>query len=463
VKRTVLAALLVLLTGVLVAVAYNAAARDRAFRQLIGEGDAAVSGGQLVVAIEAFSGAIALKPDSMLAYLKRGEAYHHQGDLKAALRDLRTASLLDPTATRPLEELGDVNYGLERYPRAAELYAAFVAIDDRSPRVLYKLALAHFRSGEARAAIRPLRSALQQNDRFPEAHYLLGLCLRAGRQPAEAVGALRRALELSPLMTPPREELADLYLAMGRTADRLEQLEMLTALEPERPERHIALGLAAARAGRLDLAVVALGRAAERHPEHSAVYAALGEVWLQVAESEVDQVALGKSLQALRTMVARGAPGSHGLTTYGRALLASGNPDGARQALREAVAKLPVDPDAYLHLATAAQRLGAHAEARDALIRYAALASPPVTAPVAVRIADLSDRLRDPQTAAQWLSSAVKAAPNNVDLRVRLIESLRAVGDWDAARTAVGAALVRDPSDARLARLKASLAGGPGR
>ena len=74
----------------------QAVTRDRDYRVLIAQGDDALSRGQTFVAIEAYSGAIALKHDSMLAYLKRGEAHLRRGDtpdtLAAALRDLRTAT-----------------------------------------------------------------------------------------------------------------------------------------------------------------------------------------------------------------------------------------------------------------------------------------------------------------------------------------------------------------------------------
>ena len=79
--------------------------------------------GQTFVAIEAYSGAIALKRGSMLAYLKRGEAHQRRGEapdaLSAALRDLRSAAELAPSDTRTLEELGDVNFQLKRFANAA--------------------------------------------------------------------------------------------------------------------------------------------------------------------------------------------------------------------------------------------------------------------------------------------------------------------------------------------------------
>ena len=125
-----------LATGVLLVVAmagvflYTGITRDSEYRRLIAAGDEALEQDQMFLAIEAFSGAIALKSDAMLAYLKRGETYSRRGDLAAAHRDLSRANALAPGATRPLENLGDVSRALGRYEEAAGHYAAYVALDD---------------------------------------------------------------------------------------------------------------------------------------------------------------------------------------------------------------------------------------------------------------------------------------------------------------------------------------------
>src|ERR671910_1913057 len=91
-----------------VVVAWYAVRQEREFQRLIGAGDAALAQDQTSSAIEAFSGALALKRDSMLAHLKRGDTYRRRGELKAALRDLRVAAAPHPPAPLPAELLGDV-------------------------------------------------------------------------------------------------------------------------------------------------------------------------------------------------------------------------------------------------------------------------------------------------------------------------------------------------------------------
>jgi tetratricopeptide (TPR) repeat protein len=350
------------------------ARREREFRRLIAVGDAALAGGQTFDAIEAFSGALALKPTSMAAALKRGDTYRRRGEYTAALRDLGQAASLDPTAPRPIELLGDVQTALGQYAVAAAEYQRYLAIDDRAPTVLYKLAIAHYRSGMAKRAVEPLRRAVAIDDRFAEAHYLLGLCLRETDR-TQSLRALRRALELNATFAAAREELARTYEGMGRWQDAIDQLEALAALEPTRAERLVNVGLAYERIGRRDTAVLTLGRAAERHPDAAIVYTALGRIWLASAEEQKDPVALGKAIKALQPAVARADAASETRALYGRALALSGKMVAAERMLLQATATTPVDPSAYRYLAEVARRLGHAAVARDAAAKYAVLAA----------------------------------------------------------------------------------------
>lgn len=341
--------------------------QDREFRSLIAEGDRAAAAGQSGEAIEAFSGAIGLRPDSMLAHLKRGDTYRRRGDLAAALRDLTRATALDDTAPQPLERLGDVYVALGRHERAVDTYRRYLALDDRAPAVLYKLGLATYRAGSPGEAEEPVRRALGLDPTLVEAHYALAMIQRAGDRQTEAMASLANALELDATFAPAREELADLLADVGRRRDGIEQLEALAALEPSRPERLVSVGLAYSRLQRHENAILVLNRAAERHPDSTLVHVALGEAWLAMAESGtgIDTVAVERALTALAPAARQPAATGHTLALYGRALLMSGNAAAAEPILQQAVTRLPVTPAAFRYLADAATRLG-HAEIAQA-------------------------------------------------------------------------------------------------
>lgn len=451
VKRVLAGIVLLVLTGAAV-YGYTLSERERTYRQKIAEGDAALAHGNTAAAIEAFSGAITLKPDSMLGYLKRGHTYRVRGEFPPALRDLHRASDIDPAATRPLEELGDAYLAdsPHRYAAAAERYLAYVRLDNRAPRVLYKLGYARYNDGRISSAIEALHASLALDPRSAEAHYLLGLCEREAQHLALARQSLERSIELQPALLNAREELADLLGEMGNTEARLDQLQALAALDP-RPAREIALGVAYDRAGQPERAVLTLGHVAERYPDQSYAYVALGRVWLEIAQARHDRVALNKALEALEGAVGTDNS-SEALTLFGHALLLTSDAESAERMLQTATAKQPVDPLAFYYLADAAERRHHYAGARDALLDYAALRGDEPDrhkrSAEAARLGDLSLRSADPARAAVYFLKAVDDAPSDASLLARAADAQLRAGAREAARSTAARALEKDPANA---------------
>jgi len=446
VKRVFLGVLALLACAAAVS-GFMASRREQTYRQLIDRGEAALGGEDTFAAIEAFSGAVAVKPDSMLGYLKRGETYRRRNQLEDALPDLIRASELDPLAPRPLELLGDINYSLSRFSRAAERYRAYVKLDDRSPRVLYKLALSHYSAGQPGVAVDALTHAIAIDDAFAEAYYLLGLTYRDLQRSEESLRALERSVRLAPAMLPAREELADLYGRLGRTDDRIAQLDAVLTLDPG-PSREVALGVAYGQAGQFDRAVTTLGHAAETYPDHSYTYVALGRLWLETAQTRRDRVSLSKALGALDGAVGTDES-SEALMLFGRALLLAQNEELAERMLQQATEKIPADPLAFYYLAEAAERRGHSEVARRALLDYRALdgdgADARETTAVAIRIADLSMTLGDPDTAVTWYEKGVND-DSDARLLIRFADAQSRAGHLDAARATLGKVLEQDPT-----------------
>jgi tetratricopeptide (TPR) repeat protein len=449
------------------ALAYQAAARQHRYQVYLARGDTAVADDQIFAAIEAYSGAIALRGDSMLAHLRLAETYLRGNNLDEATREFLTASRLDPAAMRPLEELGDVAYRQQNYVRAVDAYQRFLRLDDNAPRVSYKLGLARYRAGDVDRALAAIKDALRQDPGMADAYYLLGVCLREKQNGSrDARAALERAVALVPGSIPVREELADLYAATGRTDDELEQLQVLAGLDRERIERQVAIGLAHARAARAlsgaaryrheDLAVLTLGSALDRDADDPIVYRALGQVWLDIAIARQDRVALSKAREALARVVATpSAATSDALTLYGRALMRTGELDLAERILRQATERFPVDPSAFVQYAAVAEVANRIDDARHALIQYSLLVADDAEfVNRASQIASLSLRLNDPATAVRWFEQASSAAPNDMHLVAQLADAQLRAGDRAGARATVAAGLRKDSGNVILLQLK---------
>ncbi|HEX5216604.1 MAG TPA: tetratricopeptide repeat protein [Vicinamibacterales bacterium] len=435
--------------------------RDRQFRQLLDQGERALFADQGYAAIEAFSGAIALRPSSMAAWYRRGDAYRVQRRYDEALRDLRAANRLAPDAPQPLiaigalfDERGDRAQAAEWYGRAATL------LRDEDPAVLYALALARFRAGFPAEAIDPLRRAIVRQPSQAAAHYLLGLVLRDAQNPDGAIAALEQAVRLSPTLTPAREELADLYRERGRPVDELLQLQALSTADPD-PARRVAIALAETRRGQFDAALGTLNEAATRQPADAGVQMAIARVYLARAERGGDRSGVTRALVVLERALGANAPRSEGLALYGRALFLTGDLANAERILQEATTTSPIDLEAFAFLADAAVRLDHPAVARDALVDLDALEGDTATASVrearARRIAVLSLDAGDPRTALDHLSRIVAGGHADAATMGMVARARWQIGDAEGAREALGRAIALDARDAEVQRLRRTI------
>jgi tetratricopeptide (TPR) repeat protein len=438
-RRTV-----VLLLGALLAVAGVVAIQrlnqDRQYRGLLADGDTAIAAGQPYLAVEAFSGALAIRADSMVAHYRRGEAYAALGQALQAERDLREARRLAPDAPEPLEALGRLHDARGDHAVAADWYTQAA---ERLP-----------------AAREAARRALAVDDTLAEAHYLLGLVAHDLQHRREAISALEQAVRLRPTLVAARQELAAVYREEGRIEDEAAQLRALVAHDGQL-DRHLALARAQLRTGQHAAALATLATAEAASPGDSRVALAVGRVHLSRADQARDPASIAAALAALERALGGTARRSEGLALYGRALHLSGDADGAERLLTDAIRTSPVAPAAFGYLADAAESLSHHLVARDALLSLDALEGNTAPAPIrqarARRIGALSLAGEDAATAAQYLSLAHAAGDHSADTTILLVRALWAAGRRDEAKATLAAALAQTASNADLRRLERTL------
>ena len=218
VKRVLLVVLL--LAGSLAA-AYGVfeTRRERTYRRLIDQGEAALAAGNTSAAIEAFSGAVALKADSMLGYLRRGEAYR-----RAAASSRRAQGPAAGLRARPHRAAS------ARAPRRRQRVAAPLRPGRRAlpglPRDRRPVAARALQAGPRALPRRPARRGDRRAAQGARARPALRRSVLPARPlpPRRRAGTPRplacpeaRAVELAPALLPAREELAELYGRLGRS------------------------------------------------------------------------------------------------------------------------------------------------------------------------------------------------------------------------------------------------------
>lgn len=441
---------------------------DREFRDLVSRGEEAAAAGDHYAAIELLTGALAVRPDSMVAFYRRGQAYRAQRRDAEARRDFLDAVRLAPEAPQPLVALAELHDSRHEPAEAARWYDEADRLTRDDAAIQYALALSRYRAGSPAAAIEPLRRALGRNDSLAEAHYLLGLVLRDTGDAAGAVESLRAAVRSNPTLVAAREELVDVYRHLGRSGAEMAELQALATTDPG-PHRSVDVALALARTGQIDQALAALSALRRTAPDDPRVLLGTARVHLLAAETSRDRARSAAAAEAvLERALGGSARRSEGLALLGRAMYLTGRYDDALRMLQEATATSPVVTEAFAYLADVAERTGHHLDARNALLDLDAMeggaASAGDRAARAARIGALSLETLDYVVAAAHLTRAVAGRPWDVASLLRLAQARWAIGDQPGALEALAQARAlapRDPNVLRLSRtIRASV--GPG-
>ena len=143
------------------------------------------------------------------------------------------AAELDPLAPRPLELLGDISYSTPAVRPRRRALPGYIELDDRSPRVLYKLALAHYSGAgpsppsRRSAGDRDRRSVCRR--RFTCSDSATATCSSR----AIAAGAGNRGPPRASAAARARRTGRSLWRT-GRLDDRMAQLEALPGSIPAR-------------------------------------------------------------------------------------------------------------------------------------------------------------------------------------------------------------------------------------
>ncbi len=254
----------------------------------------------------------------------------------------------------------------------------------------YERALSLHQRGKLEEAVEAYGEVVELNAGHAGAWSNLGVALAALGRYEEAIGAYRRALEIVPgdhrirrnlalahykanAISEAAEELASLHLAepndvrttllladcrlrLGDFARVEELLGPLEAAQPDNRALLYLLGMALVRGGkeekgqRLVERLMAGGDTAEAHYLLGSA-AFMARNYPQAVEEFSRAIALDPSLPSLNSY-------------YGRALLFTGDAEGAESVLRDAVAADPNDFEAQYHLASILATLGRPEEAR---------------------------------------------------------------------------------------------------
>jgi len=287
--------------------------------------------------------------------------------------------------------------------------------------VLWKL-------GRPEEAVATERAALKLDAKNTTAHYQLGrFLLRLGdpKDLKEAIGELRRALELDPRQYEVRFELIAGYRELGNLAEAAAQLDVLQDSRPTDPRVFYVSGLIDTDRNDLNSAIKNFNEAITRDPLMYAAWQDLGFAYIK-AKRWADAV------NAFAELARRQPNSVEAAYFHALALYNSGNMAEAESEVRRALRLDAGAVEAHtLFGIILASRGNANSEAADALSQAVGLN--PNSFDAQFYLGRVQYALKDYAGAARSFRAAVKLNPQHAEARFFLGTTLELAGDSSAA------------------------------
>jgi tetratricopeptide (TPR) repeat protein len=171
------------------------------------------------------------------------------------------------------------------------------ADDEKTPALLFNLAVVLEHQGVNDEAIRNYYACLERAPGHEAARLNLGLLLSREGRHQEAARELTRLVENSPQDVRARAALAKELIEMGRLDDAIAQLRVARQLAPDASESHERLGLSLMNAGRYRQAEAPLRRSVELEPDNHRYRWQYGAALMLLGKLEEAEEAFSKSLE----------------------------------------------------------------------------------------------------------------------------------------------------------------------
>ncbi len=234
-------------------------------------------------AIDAYRKSVAAKPDVFESNLNLGILLAGQGDKVEAVKYLKAATQLKPTANpdeglaRAWQSLGHVEEGSD--PQLAlAAYSKAAKLNPQAAQPHLSAAILLEKRDELSSAAGEFQLAAEIDPKSPEA--LAGLANIAMKQKKypEAEAALRRLLAVDPQNNNARLQLGRVLTDEGKSTEAAQELQQGLKTDPEDPHTALELGTLYVQAGKDSEAEAQFRTAVQKMPQDAEAHYALGSL-----------------------------------------------------------------------------------------------------------------------------------------------------------------------------------------
>jgi eukaryotic-like serine/threonine-protein kinase len=237
-------------------------------RSLINLGLTLAAQKKLDEAITCYQTAIELDPNSAVAYFNLGRLVHSRPDLDEAIDCYRRAIEIEPKYASAHYHLGLALAAQKKVDEAIDSFRKAIELDPKLTLAYYNLGAALTAQQKLDEAIACYRTLVELVPKSPRAHSSLGSALAGQQKLDEAIACYRKAIELNPKYAMAHNNLAWLRATcsdpkLREPAEAIAAANKAMELDPNNPLFPSTLGAAYYRSGDWQAAIAAFEKSME--------------------------------------------------------------------------------------------------------------------------------------------------------------------------------------------------------
>ncbi|MGB5984191.1 MAG: tetratricopeptide repeat protein, partial [Desulfobacterales bacterium] len=230
----------------------------------------------------AFFGADSTVPFDAVTLNVSGDRLYQHNDVVGAIRELKTALMLDPSNVNVHNSLGVCYAEKKAWDLAREAFETARWLDPLDPMAVYNLGLIHMLQNQTDEALDYFRKAVETDAEMFEALVQMGRLLLQENQAAEALGCLERAAELNPQNAPCQRFLGQCLERLGQADGAIKAYRRAVKLNPHDAASLSALGYLLDQAGEnLEISILFCKQGVELAPTEGLYRHRLGRLYLK--------------------------------------------------------------------------------------------------------------------------------------------------------------------------------------
>ncbi|OYV74917.1 MAG: hypothetical protein B7Z66_14795, partial [Chromatiales bacterium 21-64-14] len=233
--------------------------------------------------------ALQIEPKNAEGHYLLGTVLQHEGDMRRAFGQYKSAADQDPKYVEPREKLARIYLAVHQLDKAHETIKAILALKPGDPGALTVQAAVLATEGKKQEALAQARSLFQKDSHNTDAAILLANLYADLGPKAKAGTTLEDAIRDNPKNIPLRLWLARFYVGAKQPDNAERVYRKVVELAPDNPDYRTALAIFYAQTGKLGEAEKTLRDATRIDPEKAKPYLVLADFLAKrksVAEAE---------------------------------------------------------------------------------------------------------------------------------------------------------------------------------